>query len=77
MLKFQDHRSFAKYIELKVQDKANYEFFNHLDAVLAYAKEYDVEIDSLKNLIQGSLKQKIEANARDKNLLPRIAKLDI
>ncbi|NBP54993.1 hypothetical protein EBU71_00345 [bacterium] len=77
MLKFSDHKSFSQFIELKVQDKNNYEFYNHLDAVLEYAAENDIEVDSLKNLIQGSLKQKIEANAMDKNLLPRTAKLNI
>jgi hypothetical protein len=49
----------------------------HMEAVLDYCKRNDLEPDTVGNLISKSLKEKIEANARDLNFLPRQAQLPI
>ena len=48
-----------------------------MDAVLEYCKKKDLEPESVTRLISKSLKDKIEANARDLNYLPNQAKLPI
>ena len=49
----------------------------HLDAVLDYCHRQDIEPDTVGNLISKGLKEKIEANARDLNFLPKQAQLPI
>jgi hypothetical protein len=49
----------------------------HMEAVLDYCKRNDLEPDTVGNLISKSLKEKIEANARDLNFLPRQAQLPV
>ena len=48
-----------------------------MEAVLWYCKDQGIEPDTVSNLISKALKQKIEANARDLNFLPRQAQLPI
>ena len=50
---------------------------SHMDAVLWYCEDQAIEPDSVKSLISKALKEKIEANARDLNFLPRQAQLPI
>ena len=50
---------------------------SHMDAVLDYCRRQDIEPDTVSRLISKSLKEKIEANARDLNFLPRQAQLPI
>ena len=49
----------------------------HMDAVLWYCEKEGLEPDSLRPLISKSLKEKIEANARDLNYLPKCAQLPL
>ena len=49
----------------------------HMEAVLDYCKRNDLEPDTVGNLISKSLKEKIEANARDLNFLPKQAQLPV
>ena len=49
----------------------------HMEAVLDYCKRNDLDPDTVGNLISKSLKEKIEANARDLNFLPRQAQLPV
>ena len=48
-----------------------------MDAVIWYCQKEGIEPDSVGSLISKSLKEKIEANARDLNFLPRTAQLPI
>jgi hypothetical protein len=48
-----------------------------MDAVLDYCRRQDIEPDTVSRLISKSLKEKIEANARDLNFLPRQAQLPV
>ena len=49
----------------------------HMDAVLDYCRRQDIEPDTVSRLISKSLKEKIEANARDLNFLPKQAQLPV
>ena len=64
---------FTSTIENIVKEKN----ITHMDAVLRYCKKEGLEPDELGTLISKGLKEKIEANARELNFLPRQAQLPI
>ena len=64
---------FTSTIENIVKEKN----ITHMDAVLWYCKKEGLEPDELGTLISKRLKEKIEANARELNFLPRQAQLPI
>ena len=66
-------KTFSMNIENLVKEKN----ITHMEAVLDYCKRNDLEPDTVGNLISKSLKEKIEANARDLNFLPRQAQLPV
>jgi len=49
----------------------------HMEAVLHYCEKEGIEPQTVKSLISKGLKEKIEANARDLNFLPRQAQLPV
>ena len=67
----------AKTFSLEVEKLALEKKITHMEAVLEYCKEHHLEPDSVGRLISKSLKDKIEANARDLNYFPKRAKLPI
>jgi|TARA_B100001059_G_C17789367_1_gene559150 hypothetical protein len=66
-------KTFSIYIESQVREKN----ISHMDAILEYCTKNEVEPDSITGLIQKPLKDKIEANARDLNFLPKMGKLPV
>lgn len=66
-------KTFSMEIENIVKEKS----MSHMDAVLWYCKNEGIEPDSLGSLITKSLKEKIEANARELNFLPKQAQLPL
>ena len=40
-----------------------------LEAILVYATEYDIPVDTMPKYISNSLKEKLKAECRNKNLL--------
>ena len=66
-------KTFSLNIENIVKDKK----ITHMEAVLWYCKSEGIEPDTVNGLISKALKQKIEANARDLNFLPRQAQLPV
>ena len=73
LLSLNTPKTFAIKIEEVVKEKK----ISHMDAVLWYCEDQAIEPDSVKSLISKALKEKIEANARDLNFLPRQAQLPI
>ena len=49
----------------------------HLDAISIYCEQMGIEPVTVAKLITKTLKEKIEANARDLNYLPKSAKLPL
>jgi hypothetical protein len=48
-----------------------------MDAVILYAEENEIEVESAARMISQSLKEKIEVEAQDLNFLPKSARLPI
>ena len=69
----QTPKTFSLEIEKVAKDKG----INHMDAVIWYCQKNNLEPDSGGRLITKGLKEKIEANARDLNFLPKQAQLPI
>ena len=66
-------KKFTLEIENIVKEKS----ISHMEAILWYCDQQDIEPDSVKSLISKGLKEKIEANARELNFLPKQAQLPI
>ena len=66
-------KKFTLEIENIVKEKS----ISHMEAILWYCEHQDIEPDSVKSLITKGLKEKIEANARELNFLPKQAQLPI
>ena len=69
--------STTKTFSLEIENIAKEKRVSHMEAVLWYCKKEAIEPDTVGSLISKSLKEKIEANARDLNFLPRQAQLPI
>ena len=70
---FKNAAQFSLHIEqLAVQKRCS-----HMDAVLLYCAENYIEPDEIKSLINKPLRDKIEIDMREANLLPKQAKLDV
>lgn len=70
---FKNSAAFSLFIEDIVKEKR----ISHMDAVLSYCKDNFVEPDEIKSLINKTLKDKIEVDMQEANLLPKKASLDI
>ena len=66
-----------KKFSLEIENIAKDKRISHMDAVIHYCYQNDIEPDTVGRLITKSLKEKIEANARELNYLERQAKLPI
>ena len=62
---------------MNIENIATEKNITHMEAVLDYCQRNDIEPDTVSSLISKSLKEKIEANARDLNFLPRQAQLPV
>jgi len=67
----------TKTFSLQIENIAKEKKITHMEAVLWYCKNEGIEPDTVSNLLSKGLKQKIEANARDLNFLPKQAQLPI
>lgn len=70
---FKTSSSFSLHIEEKVTQKR----ISYMEAILEYCNENFLEPDDIKNLVTKSLKDKIEVEMIDANLLPKKATLDV
>ena len=66
-------KTFALIIENIVKEKK----ITHMDAVLWYCQKEEIELEAVGSLVSKGLKEKIEANARDLNFLPKQAQLPL
>lgn len=62
---------------LHIEELASQHKISHMDAVLKYCEENYLEPDDIKGLINKTLKDKIEMNMREMNMLPKKAELDL
>ena len=66
-----------KVFSMKIEEIAKEKSITHMEAVLCYCHSVGIEPDSVGSLISKGLKEKIEANARELNFLPRQAQLPL
>tara|TARA_B100000131_G_C17766538_1_gene471444 strand:- start:268 stop:486 length:219 start_codon:yes stop_codon:yes gene_type:complete len=66
-----------KIFSMKIEEVVKEKGISHMDAVLWYCQQEGIEPDTVSSLITKGLKEKIEANARDLNFLPKQAQLPI
>ena len=71
------HLNTSKTFSLKIEQIVLEKEITHMDAVLWYCEQEGIEPDTINRLISKSLKEKIEANARELNFLPKHAQLPI
>lgn len=57
--------------------KREWELNSYVDAVFAFIDENDIEVDIVPKLLNKSLKDKLELEAMDLNLIPRTGALPI
>ena len=67
----------TKTFSLKIEQIALEKNISHMDAVLWYCSENEIDPSTVARLISKGLKEKIEVNAADVNYLPKKAKLPI
>ena len=67
----------SKTFSLNIENIVKEKRITHMEAVLWYCKDQGIEPDTVSNLLTKGLKEKIEANARDLNFLPKRAQLPI
>ena len=67
----------AKSFSLQIEEIVKEKNITHMDAVLWYCEKEGLEPDGHGSLISKGHKEKIEANARDLNFLPKQAQLPI
>ena len=67
----------SKIFTLVIENIVKEKDITHMDAVLWYCEQEGLEPDDLGTLISKGLKEKIEANARELNFLPKQAQLPI
>ena len=70
---FNSSNDFSLYIE-KIVHENN---ISYIDAILQYCKDNFIEPQDIAKLVNKSLKDKLEMNFQDENLLPKKATLDV
>lgn len=71
--KFRSPNEFSLHIEEKVfKEKLSY-----MDAIIAYCNEVDIDVESVANLVNQSLKEKIQIEAEENNYMKKRAKLPL
>jgi hypothetical protein len=73
MQQFKNASQFSLYIEQLALEKK----MSHMDAVLRHCEENFIEPDEIKSLINKTLRDKIEIDMREANMLPKQAVLDV
>ena len=66
-----------KQFALQIEKIASKKKITHMEAVLDYCREKEIEPDQITHLINRALKDKIKMNAQDLNFLPKTATLPI
>ena len=66
-----------KQFALQIEKRASKKKITHMEAVLDYCNEKEIEPDQITHLINRNLKDKIKMNAQDLNFLPKTATLPV
>ena len=67
----------TKTFSMEIENIAKEKRITHMEAILWHCNKEGIEPDTVSSLISKSLKEKVEANARELNFLPRQAQLPV
>jgi|TARA_B110000285_G_scaffold125208_1_gene141239 hypothetical protein len=67
----------TKTFSMEIENIAKEKRITHMEAILWHCNKQGIEPDTVSSLISKSLKEKVEANARELNFLPRQAQLPV
>ena len=67
----------ANEFSLHIEEKVAKEKIGYMEAVISYCNEIDIDVESVANLINQSLKDKIQNEAEENNYMRKRAKLPI
>lgn len=67
----------AAAFSLHIEELASKHRITHMEAVLKYCEDNYLDPEDIKSLVNKTLKDKIEMNMRELNMLPKQATLDI
>jgi hypothetical protein len=67
----------AAAFSLHIEELARKHRMSHMDAVLKYCEENFLEPDEIKSLVNKTLRDKIQNDMREANMLPKQATLDV
>lgn len=67
----------AAQFSLHIEQMASEMKMTHMEAVLKYCEDNFIEPDEIKSLVNKPLRDKIEIDMREANLLPKQAALDV
>ena len=67
----------TKQFSVLIDDKVKQKSITHMDAVLEYCEEKNLESDQINHLISRSLKEKIRVDAEAINLMPKSSTLPV
>lgn len=65
--KFSNANEFSLYIEETVSEKK----LSYMEAIITYCEEADIDVESIKSLVNKSLKEKIQCEAEELNYFKR------
>lgn len=65
--KFSTANEFSLYIEKLVSDKK----LSYMEAIISYCEDADIDVESVKSLVNKSLKEKIQCEAEELNYFKR------
>lgn len=71
--KFRSSNEFSLHIEEKVAK----EKISYMDAIIAYCNDVDIDVESVANLVNQSLKEKIQIEAEENNFMKKRSKLPL
>tara|TARA_B100000963_G_C22307836_1_gene528681 strand:+ start:104 stop:313 length:210 start_codon:yes stop_codon:yes gene_type:complete len=66
-----------KQFALVIETRASKKRISHMEAVLDYCAEKEIEPEQITHLINRNLKEKIKMNAQELNFLPKTATLPV
>jgi hypothetical protein len=66
-----------KQFALLIEKRASQKKITHMDAILDYCQEKEIDPSEVKQLINRNLKEKVKVNAEGLNFLPKTARLPV
>ncbi len=62
---------------MEIEDMVRRRKLGYIEAILEYCETHNIDLSSVKDMVQGTLKSKLEAEAESLHFLPRRSKLPI